>query len=372
MKKLRINNTLLLLFFIINTIITSYTSYAMDAQKIKMPAQHIVFLPNNILAIASPESLIVYDLNNNKQIKEKKLPHPVDDIAINKTRSRLGLSCRGYVKQYNTETLKSCGEFFSPSGVFIPIAFNSQKNNQLVIHASCPGTSESRLFFLDGSGSIGTYKRDMWTCITCHPHKAKIIYISSCGKYQRFCSRPIPTTCAQDITISNNKGYHALEYQYSPNAHYALINQQDSGLHFQKPEEQLPSTSRLITCKCNANSHGTFLQFPSAIFHPNSNFFATLSHECVLEYWDCETVLNADTQPSCIKPYHSTSLYKKDTFFNRYALEKRLSFSPDGTHLAIALPDKCLILPVPTGIIISSFDSELQKTILLLLSIKNK
>ena len=370
MKKLRINNTLLLLFFIINIIVTSYTSYAMDGEKIKIPAQHIVFLPNNILAIASHESLIVYNLNNNKQIKKKQLPHSVDDIAINKTRSRLGLSCRGYVKQYNTETLKSCGDM-SFNEVFIPIAFNSQKSNQLVIHASCPGFSHSRLFFLDGSGSIGTYKRDMWTCITCHPHKAKIIYISSGGRYQRCCSRPIPTTCAQDITISNNMDYYALEYQYSPNAHYALINQQNSGLHVQKPEEQLPSTSRLITCKCNANSHGDFSQFPSAIFY-NSNFFATLSHECILDYWDCEALLNASTQPSCIKSYHSTSLYKKDTFLKSYSLEKRLSFSPDGTHLAIALPDKCLILPVPTGVIISSFGPELQKTILLLLSTKNK
>ncbi len=372
MKKLRINNTLLPLFFIINTIITSYTSYPMDGKKIKIPAQHIVFLPNNILAIASHKSLIVYDLNKNEQIKEKKLSHPVDDIAINKTRSRLAVSCQGYAKQYTTETLKSCGEFFSPSGVFFPITFNSQKSNQLVIHDSCPDFSHSRLFFLDRSISIETYKRHTLTYITCHPHKAEIIYISSSERNQCFCSKSIATTNAQDFTISNNIDYYALEYQYSPNAHYTLINYKH-GLHFQKSEEQQPSTSKLITCKkYNTTSHDPFVQFPSAIFYPNSNFFVTLSHQCILEYWDCETVLNAGTQPSSIKAYHSTPLYKKDTFLNRYGLEKRLSFSPDGTHLAIALPDKCLILPVPTSVIISSFDPELQKIILLLLSTKNK
>ena len=360
-----------LIFFIINSVMVSCVTYTMEIPMDK--ALHVAFLPNNMFAIAADKSLIFYDLDNNIETEKRTYEHPVDDIAVNKTRSQLAVSCHGKIEVYDTKTQKCDARFtFLFMESFIPITFNSQKDNQLVMHKFYYNNT-SQLTFSNNKLPIKTYKRNQQTrsFITCHPHKKEISYISSkfLGdmQYQCFCLQSIATTEHKGVVVLNNEiDVYASEYQYSPNAEYILINQNRHGLHFQKIEEQ---PHPLITCdKCTHNLSNLNLQFPSAIFH-SSNFFVTLSHKCILKYWNCEDVIDTDIK-NTPKPFCSTSLCENSTL-NTESLQKRLSFSPDGTLLAVALQDKVLVVPVPAKVIADSFTPELKNSLLLILCTKN-
>src|SRR5581483_9972318 len=134
-----------LIFFIINSIMTPYIVYAMIPAPIaEIPmskALHVAFLPDNILAIAADISLIFYDLDSNTETEKKIYEHSVDDIAVNKTGSRLAISCHGKIELYDTKTQKCDDRLtFLFTENFIPITFNSQKDDQLIMHPFCLGS----------------------------------------------------------------------------------------------------------------------------------------------------------------------------------------------------------------------------------------
>lgn len=344
---------------------------------------HVAFLSDNTLAIADSTYLLFYDIDNPELFQYLQYVNPIDDIAVNKTRSRLAVSYGGTVREYDTQTQSEISAYRTDQP-FAPITYTSQQD-LLIIQRE----DYNYLGFFEISAKrlaldAPMYNKNRRTFITCHPQEDKIIYIetqrNSLGTHPKALERQyfyqlsiIRNAVSQAIAM--NKFFNAAEYQYSPDAKYILINQTCYGLTFKKSDKPFDNTCKLLLCNQSRHQEPLCddinLQFPSATFYSSSAFFITLSRQCILQYWKCESVLNSDDQ-NAPKPSYSMPLCTEETYIDTEALQKRLSFSPDGTLLAVALPNKCLVLPVPTEVIASSFPPELTKIFLLILCTKNK
>ena len=344
-----------------------HISYAME---IDIPnVTHVAFLTDNSIIMASNTCLTLYDLNTQSLIDQVSHPkEEVNDIAIDKTQSYFAVSRRTCLERYSVETKKLVKNVNVTKDDINPIVFSSQNNNNLITilreryNALVAVTSLNE----PTPNIYHIFQYSQGSYITCHPNAETIVYVSVISQHfpQNFQQFDVKTrTCS--TLFCNAPGFVAAEYQYSPDAQYVLINQTNNGLSFQKSNDKKIDPSRLITCKKCKKHDPRNLQFLSTAFHSGGLFFVTLSHKGIVDFWHCKNVLNAWEQNLSVTPYHSIPLSPENSCLDTEYLQKRLSFSPDGTHLVVALSNKCIVLPA------LSVNPELEKTILLLLNIKN-
>lgn len=94
--------------------------------------------------------------------------------------------------------------------------------------------------------------------------------------------------------------------------------------------------------------------------HPNNKFFITLSRtKAEIQYWCAQTV-------ECVATHYSP-IPEKDKSINDIRDQGFISFSPDGTMLAVAFPAQCVIYNVPFKVIYGIGAKKKFTSILLLL-----
>lgn len=313
----------------------------------------IAFLQDNTLAIAGKNNFSIIDLKTKSTLIEQQSTATILDIAINykKTKIALSTSKRDKYIIYNTQTKQLESLPINPQDqncddhlTHAPITFNSENDNEVILytfrnnmfHFSSPELYHTRPAIQEENKPYNDYIVN--APIICHPNELKIIYPISRNEIGEYTKTHL-------AFCPHSPGNNLIGYEYSPNGNHLIFIKRNYGWgnrgtyrrkketnYFDEQSNYIVDTDKSVQRKAH---------YISVSFHPNNITIALLAHNNTLEYWNYET-------KQLIK---TIKLNLLDELEETNKLEKRLSFSPDGMKILVALKNKCFVLPVPTEVL---------------------
>ena len=164
--------------------------------------------------------------------------------------------------------------------------------------------------------------------ITCHPTKKEFLYPS--GRREISITEPNSFNYNQTITSPENDYItHAI---YNPDATVIAINDLYEKCCIYEVKNSL---LHLLEPPCPS------IFYTSMAFHPHRNILALLTDKGAVHYWNYVRKKRIAITDNYLQPNNDAD----ETIY--IAHTKRLDFSPDGKHLAIALSTGYWILTVP-------------------------
>lgn len=289
----------------------------------------VAFMQNNTIIITELNSFSVHNYTTKKTFSKEIETGIIHDIATNNKKNKFALSTTGALIVYNSKTKhpewKSNIDNISTTKP-ISIAFNSQDDDEII--SLVPAFNILQLSNGLKNKFIDTNITNETTNISlcCNPKKPIVAHPSSEQKL----------TIINYETLTHTKSpkyYSIVGASYSPDGQrLAIMNRDDLG------------SSLFIEIndftEDNTYKHDSNKLYISMAFHPNNQALALLTHDNKIYYLNYHT-------GDFIKNFKAID---QDPLELHHSLEKRLSFSPDGRQLLVALKNKCLILPVPFNV----------------------
>jgi WD40 repeat protein len=303
----------------------------------------VIFLPNNSLAIAGQVGLIAYDLQSQKISIDHNLN--IIDIAANPQRTYLATSTYFGIKAYDIIQQKRIfnHDIFCEAGqkIFIAISsgnkliaytpykyiapsilfydFNENHNKPTTIHFGCP---------LPDPNSFSERKKS----IIIHSTQNYVLFPRNSYAYDKMNIEEASISLALTLFQLEQKD-HIIGIEYNNDGTLIAINERNKGCLLFENEQ---STKTYLYHSNAAKADKRAALYPAMAFGPN-NILALLSWENTIQFWDCNT-----------KQLLFTALLDDAEIIGpQQSLNKRLSFSLDGTQLAIALKNKCFVFFMP-------------------------
>lgn len=288
----------------------------------------VAFMQDNIIAIAGHNSFALHNNTIKKTVFKEIAPDVIHDITVNTKKNQLALSSTNNLVIYNVEanTLKwkNTNNTIEP----VSIAFDSQDDNQIITFfpsfkvLQLSNDPENKLI----PTSIANETTNISLC--CNPKQPLFSHA--------FSEQKLTIINYKTLTQKKSPGYfNIIGTDYSPDGKLLAIMNRD--------DENLVSSLFLETddfAEENTYKYDSNKLYISMTFHPNNQALALLTDDNKIHYLNYHT----DT---LIKDFEATN---EEPLKLNHSLEKRLSFSPDGKQLLVALKKKCLMLPIPFDI----------------------
>jgi len=305
---------------------------------------HITFVTNEIIALAGNNGFALFNLNT-QQYTHLQQDKKIDDLALNKSKSKIATSCNGLLTVYDTTHHIKLWEYDTQTNCFAPITFDSQNEEQLIAYAD-----PIKLLLLQHGSCIKQYTTHMCNTslapIICHPDHTTIMYTPHLTgrRYKRTSCRVFhidATLDDSDVEIFGLAGTPFVNFATSSNAVSSAYITKNGWLCLKNLQTQQQC---LFRTSCI-----------NALFHPNNKFLITLSHTedepYLLQYRDFNTLISTKHTaevPELPKPFASHSLDKHCPSAEYQRNGKMLAISPDNKFIAVTLfPDRCYLLPIP-------------------------
>jgi hypothetical protein len=330
----------------VGVLIFAHVLYAME-KEIKIPITkptHVLFLDNKNIAIAGLNGFCFFDVQT-KKTTHLQQDQKIEDFCTNKSKTKIATSSRGVIRFFDVRTRVQEWKYKTTLEKFVPITFNSQKED--VVFAQVYPEYLKSLHNGEVKQNYITSKTPelalSTTSIACHPHKESVIYTP----HDRYNKISLYLYHTEDPQVENSVdqnmalvGSSFWAYEFTHDGKYIILNNANTLLLLRMED------GRSVYFVANNNY--------SATAHSQNNIFATLSDESVLQYWDFEKFeknfedLLLDFLPKIAEVFFDKKESKLSINNNR------LSFSPDGKLICIALQDTCFTHSVV-------LDTEFQK-----------
>jgi WD40 repeat protein len=299
--------------------------------KIQKP-QCIMFLPDNTIAIGGIGKLAFFNPNTNILLNSDELnfapDHIVQDIAANEDRTFLAIANIRNVTKYDTTTKKIVDTITPPH----PKKFITFSSTELIIYH----TGRSQSFILKETDNriskdlnsvrpINGIDRPISYC----PNRDAIIYQADKNKYSFYNLNQINETPRR---YSNDKNIIGIICH--PKKPFLALSHNNGCIVIDSDENKFSELYYNNSFPLKDSPHS--VPFPSMTFNTDQ-ILALLSWENTIQYWNYKTE----------KLVAVTPLDPSEKLDPQIKLTKRLSFSVDETYIAVALKNKCFILPLP-------------------------
>jgi WD40 repeat protein len=291
---------------------------------IKNPRQ-VVYLTNDTAVLNHEEGCDIVNLATKTRIREIGETH-FQHLAVHPNKKKLALSLQDTVTIYDMET--GISEWTKTLAAPIMSSTFSPTDDTLIIKYNHNSFNDTRHDYKSNT-TIPLPKNDYeatFPIFTFHPTQR--LLCAACTYVDVFIYDQNNLEIKDHFTTKTFNRF----CEYNPNGALIAAGSRDKIIIL----DPLSGNQRQLPIQQNYIYH---LQF-----HPNSSILATLSHQdTTLRYWDVNTAQLVDAIPLASS--------QKITNLLDFTFYSNLSFSPDGQKIIIALQDKCLILPVPFGVI---------------------
>lgn len=320
--------------------ITTFPTYNMETEKETNPLIRytkelktfinkpscVKFLPNNTVFINGSHGFILYNHETKKELIRQFRDYGFLDVATNTNKTKIAISADKKLIVYDAKTGNV--EWQTDTNyLYFPITFNRHNENELISHV----TSTPKIIFTSPTSCLEhTVPSTKSGPISTYPKYSEIIYPSEYSFTIFDChDRLIKVKINGDFFLGAECSYDGkfIAANYKNDGCYLFNGNYTDEINIRSPLIKLCSTSKQKWSQAH---------YGAMAFHPN-NTLALLSHNNILEFWHCDT-------STLLK---EIDLNYFDTLHINGTMQKRLDICPNGSHIIVALHNKCLILPIP-------------------------
>lgn len=290
---------------------------AVELPSVIQDSRYVCFLQNNMIALANDHECVIYNHKTGDTITIGTAL-AIRDLATDSTRTHLALLGHGKDIRYDIETQKKWDQIVSLNVSNIT-------------------------FFTDPYGNVGAWHLlddGLWegqNSIVYNQFAKKILFLTSHKDIQKLSFVGFDNQ-RKDVELWRAR--YLLSADYSPDGKYIVAMDKILGSLICKVDRSYRELLLTKNISKFDKPNYAFRCVPRHIasaFHPNNKVLAVLSHKNRLEYW------NIEKRVLLVR----ILLEKFDCLETKRFVEKRLSFSPDGKLMCVALKNKCFLLKVP-------------------------
>lgn len=356
--KLRYYSLFLLLSFAINTrsllsMNSTDSSQASDKNQYCIKTeitnpQCATFLSNTKIAIAGVTECSIINLNPKEiVINQHTFVRPIC-IALNSKKSLYALSGLDKINVYNAQSGELHHNSQCTSTIKRPIVFNPQNPLQLFYRQS------NMLHCIDlpsfpneaANACNGHYinNKSVTNYFVSHPTQDKFLECGQMGRTSDSTCYIYSQPCSNHLNLYTlPQEYNIISAEYDKNGDKFAINTKCKGIVIVKLDKDTTPLSYSYFDKNAEENSNSLSPYQAMQFHTNNITLALLTSNNVVEYWNS---LSGKKITEDVIKLPESSPHTSSTINDEFPLQ-RLSISPNGKKILIALNKYCFILDVP-------------------------